>query len=31
MPDQKGFDLRADGYDRVVGLCEEENSYSFAG
>ncbi|MBR5743147.1 MAG: methyltransferase domain-containing protein, partial [Clostridia bacterium] len=31
MLDQKGFDLWADGYDRAVGLSDEENSYPFAG
>ena len=31
MLDQKGFDLWADGYDRAVGLSEEENTYPFAG
>ena len=31
MLDNKGFDLWADGYDRAVGISEEENSYPFAG
>ena len=31
MLDQKGFDLWADGYDRAVGLSDEENAYPFAG
>ena len=31
MLDSKGFDLWADGYDKSVGLSEEENSYPFAG
>ncbi len=31
MLDQKGFDLWADGYDRAVGLSDEDNSYPFAG
>ncbi len=31
MLDSKGFDLWADGYDRAVGLSDEENSYPFAG
>ena len=31
MLDQKGFDLWADGYDKTVGLSDEENSYPFAG
>lgn len=31
MLDNKGFDLWADGYDRTVGLSDEENSYPFAG
>lgn len=31
MLDNKGFDLWADGYDRSVDLCEEENQYPFAG
>lgn len=29
--DQNGFDLWADGYDKTVGLSDEENSYPFAG
>ena len=31
MLDEKGFDLWADGYDRSVGLCDEDGSYPFAG
>ena len=31
MLDHKGFDLWADGYDRAVGLSDEEHSYPFAG
>jgi len=31
MLDQYGFDLWADGYDKAVGLSDEENSYPFAG
>lgn len=31
MLDQKGFDLWADGYDKTVGVSDEENSYPFAG
>ena len=31
MLDNKGFDLWADGYDKAVGLSDEENSYPFAG
>ena len=31
MLDQNGFDLWADGYDKAVGLSDEENSYPFAG
>jgi len=31
MLDQKGFDLWADGYDKTVGLSDEENTYPFAG
>ena len=31
MLDSRGFDLWADGYDRSVGLSEEENTYPFAG
>ena len=31
MLSNKGFDLWADGYDRSVGLSDEENSYPFAG
>ena len=31
MLDQKGFDLWANGYDKAVGLSDEENSYPFAG
>lgn len=31
MLNDKGFDLWADGYDKTVGLSDEENSYPFAG
>jgi len=31
MLDSKGFDLWADGYDRAVGVSDEENTYPFAG
>lgn len=31
MLDNKGFDLWADGYDKAVGLSDEEKSYPFAG
>lgn len=31
MLDNKGFDLWADGYDKSVGVSEEDNSYPFAG
>ena len=31
MLDNQGFDLWADGYDKAVGLSDEENSYPFAG
>ena len=31
MLDKNGFDLWADGYDRAVGISDEENSYPFAG
>lgn len=31
MLDSKGFDLWADGYDKAVGLSDEEQSYPFAG
>ena len=31
MLDHKGFDLWADGYDRAVGISDEENTYPFAG
>lgn len=31
MLDQQGFNLWADGYDRNVGLSDEENTYPFAG
>ena len=31
MLDNKGFDLWADGYDKAVGLSDEEQSYPFAG
>ena len=30
MLDNKGFDLWADGYDKSVGLSDEENTYPFA-
>ena len=29
--DNKGFDLWADGYDKSVGVSEEDNTYPFAG
>ena len=29
--DNKGFDLWADGYDKTVGVSDEENSYPFGG
>ena len=31
MLDNKGFDLWADGYDKTVGVSDEENTYPFAG
>lgn len=31
MLDEQGFDLWADGYDRSVGLSDEDGSYPFAG
>ena len=31
MLDNKGFDLWADGYDKTVGVSDEENAYPFAG
>ncbi len=31
MLDNKGFDLWADGYDKSVGVSEEDNAYPFAG
>ena len=31
MLDSKGFDLWADGYDRAVGISDEEDTYPFAG
>ncbi len=31
MLDDKGFDLWADGYDRAVGVSDDENTYPFAG
>ena len=31
MLDNKGFDLWADGYDKAVGLSDEEQTYPFAG
>ena len=31
MLDKTGFDLWADGYDRAVGISDEENTYPFAG
>lgn len=31
MLDNKGFDLWADGYDKTVGLSDEDQSYPFAG
>lgn len=31
MLDSKGFDLWADGYDKSVGLSDEDNTYPFAG
>ena len=31
MLDNKGFDLWVDGYDKAVGVSDEENAYPFAG
>ena len=31
MLDNKEFDLWADGYDKTVGISDEENTYPFAG
>ena len=31
MLDQKGFDLWAEDYDKLVGISEEKNTYPFAG
>ncbi len=31
MLDKKGFDSWADGYDKTVGITDEENRYPFAG
>ena len=31
MLNDKGFDLWADGYDKSVGISDEENTYPFAG
>lgn len=31
MLDNRGFDLWADGYDKTVGLSDEDQSYPFAG
>lgn len=31
MLDNQGFDLWADGYDKAVGLSDEDHSYPFAG
>ena len=31
MLDKTGFDLWADGYDKSVGISDEENAYPFAG
>ena len=31
MLDNKGFDLWADGYDRSVGVSDDDNTYPFAG
>ena len=31
MLDPKGFDLWADGYEKAVGISDEDNSYPFAG
>lgn len=31
MLDKKGFDLWAEGYDKSVGLSDDDNTYPFAG
>lgn len=31
MPDNKGFDLWADNYDKTVGISDNDNTYPFAG
>lgn len=31
MLDKKEFDLWADGYDKIVGISDEKNTYPFAG
>lgn len=31
MLDNKGFDLWADGYDKAVGVSDQDNTYPFAG
>ena len=31
MLNSKGFDLWADGYDKTVGISDEESTYPFAG
>ena len=31
MLNNKEFDLWADGYDKTVGISDEENTYPFAG
>lgn len=31
MLDNKGFDLWADGYDKSVGVSDEDGTYPFAG
>lgn len=31
MLNSKEFDLWADGYDKAVGISDEENTYPFAG
>ena len=31
MLNNKGFDLWADGYDKTVGISDEENTYHFCG
>ena len=31
MLDNTGFDLWADGYDKAVGISDDENAYPFAG